>query len=132
MKVEAPKKKTTEFSPAIFQLMDAGYFDTGCSDVQLRILHEIYINGGCSAASIEKKLHINKGYVSRIIRDFEKEGYISKQQSTDDRRFFHLFLTEKGVTYTEEHMRTATASVAKKIRSLNEIDKQKLLEASKK
>ena len=118
-----------DFSPALFGLMETGYFHTGCSDTVQRILYDIYKNHGCTAASVSKRLHISKSYISRIIKDYEKEGYIRREEAENDARIYLLYLTDKGKTYIETFMSSASSSVGKKIAALGEVDRQKLMEA---
>ena len=118
-----------DFSPALFGLMETGYFDTGCSDTVQRILYDIYVNRGCTASSVAKRLHISKSYISGIIKNYEKEGYIRREETESDARILLLHLTDKGETYIKNFMSSASSNVAKKITALNEIDRQKLMEA---
>ena len=118
-----------DFSPALFGLMETGYFDTGCSDTVQRILYDIYINRGCTASSVAKRLHISKSYISSIIKNYVKEGYISREESENDARIYLLYLTDKGKTYIEMFMSSASSSIEKKIAALGEVDRQKLMEA---
>lgn len=118
-----------DFSPALFELMETGYFDTGCSDSVQRILYDIYTNSSCTAASVARRLHLSKGYVSKVINSYEKEGYIRREESESDARILLLYLTDKGKTYIETFMSDASSSVGKKIAALGEVDRQKLMEA---
>ena len=118
-----------DFSPALFGLMETGYFDTGCSETVQRILYDIYTNSPCTAASVARRLHISKSHMSGIVKEYEKEGYIHREESEDDARILLLYLTDKGETYIKNFMSSASSSVAKKITALNEIDRQKLMDA---
>lgn len=103
-----------DFSPALFGLMDTGYFDTGCSDTVQRILYDIYVNSGCTASSLAKRLHISKSHISEIIKNYEKEGYIRREETESDARILLLYLTDKGETYIKNFMFSASSSVAKR------------------
>ena len=118
-----------DFSPALFELMEIGYFDTGCSDTVQRILYDIYTNSGCTATSVGKRLHLSRSHISEIINEYEKEGYIRREESANDARKLLLYLTDKGKSYIEAYMNSASSSVAKKIAALEEIDRKKLMDA---
>ena len=124
-----PIKRILGFPPALFQLLGASYFDTGCSEAEVRILHEIYVNNGCSAAAVGKRLCIDKAQVCREVKALEKQGFVYRQQSDDDKRVFHLYLTDRGITRTEEYMRRASDRVSEKVLALNEPDREKLMQA---
>ena len=118
-----------DFSPALFGLMETGYFDTGCSETVQRILYDIYINSPCTSASVARRIHISKSHMSGIIKEYEKEGYVRREVPENDARIYLLYLTDKGKTYIETFMSSASSSVGKKIAALGEIDRQKLMEA---
>ncbi len=118
-----------DFSPALFGLMETGYFDTGCSETVQRILYDIYINSPCTAASVARRLHISKSHISGIINEYEKEGYIRREEPENNGRILLLYLTDKGKSYIEMFMSDASSNVGKKIAALGEVDRQKLMEA---
>ena len=118
-----------DFSPALFGLMESGYFDTGCSDTVQRILYDIYINSPCTAASVAKRLHLSKSYLSKIVNSYEKEGYVCREKPENNGRILLLYLTDKGKSYIEMFMSDASSNVGKKIAALGEVDRQKLMEA---
>jgi DNA-binding MarR family transcriptional regulator len=53
-------------------------------------------NPGCSQDKLCNELLIDKGNAARLCRQLEETGYITRQQSPEDRRQNMLFLTEKG------------------------------------
>lgn len=63
-------------------LLNSSYFDTEYSLAEIRILFEIHLRKICIQNDIVKDLHIDKGYLSRIIKNFCKNGLIEKQNPT--------------------------------------------------
>ncbi|MGD8780931.1 MAG: MarR family winged helix-turn-helix transcriptional regulator [Ignavibacteria bacterium] len=63
---------------------------------EARILFELYNNKDMTASNIITSLHLDKGYLSRILRQFEKEKIIVKVKSDNDKRHTYLRLTEQG------------------------------------
>ena len=41
-------------------------------------------------------MNIDKSYLSKIIVKYEKEGYVQRISSCEDRRSYELYLTQKG------------------------------------
>lgn len=52
-------------------------------------------NSGVSQDVLAKKLHINKSNVTRNIQYLEKEGFVYREVSDEDKRKYKLFLTDK-------------------------------------
>jgi DNA-binding MarR family transcriptional regulator len=67
-------------------LLDADYLNSGYTLNETRVLLELNKAENCSCLSVAKKLKIDKSYFSRIIKRFEKAGYISRQKAQDDKR----------------------------------------------
>lgn len=63
---------------------------------EARVLYELSEYETCSADAIVRKLHIDKGYLSRIIRNFESRGLLERQKSKTDARSYQIRLTGKG------------------------------------
>ncbi|MCH1982664.1 MarR family winged helix-turn-helix transcriptional regulator [Ruminococcus sp. OA3] len=78
------------------------YLGSEYSATEARIFYEIYENEGCNAAHIAQIMNIDKSYLSRIIKNHEKQGYIQRRRSDVDGRSYSLFLTMKGKERTKE------------------------------
>jgi DNA-binding MarR family transcriptional regulator len=65
---------------------------------EVRILYEINTHQPVSASQIMTEMGIDKGYLSRVLKQFEKSGIISKQVSGEDARVTLVSLTAKGRT----------------------------------
>jgi len=60
------------------------------------ILLNIDIENGTPATKIAPLLGLEARSITRTLRNMEKEGFIRKIQDKKDKRFFRIFLTEKG------------------------------------
>ena len=63
---------------------------------QLRVLYELAYRQRPTAAQLSDDLSLDRGYLSRILADFEKRGLIERKPSSDDARESLLTLTKKG------------------------------------
>ena len=60
------------------------------------ILLNIDIENGTPATKIAPLMGLEARSITRTLKNMEKEGFIYKVQDEKDRRFFRIFLTEKG------------------------------------
>jgi len=54
-------------------------------------------------SDLAKHLQVSKPSVTAIVGKLMQKGYVEKVQSTEDRRAFHLLLTNKGRTLSQMH-----------------------------
>lgn len=80
----------------IIGLLDKYILNSKYSLPEVRILYELCNSEGLTASDIIASLNIDKGYLSRILKQFEKKKMISKKRSSDDGRTVHLYPTNKG------------------------------------
>jgi DNA-binding MarR family transcriptional regulator/GNAT superfamily N-acetyltransferase len=71
------------------------YLDSDYSLGEVRVLYEI-AQGARTASDIVYALDLDAGYLSRVLRNFEKRGLISRKASDRDARASHLALTARG------------------------------------
>src|SRR5260370_1586286 len=60
------------------------------------VLYELAHRDQPTATDIRKELGLDAGYISRILRDFERRKLVTRQQSKTDERQRFLSLTAKG------------------------------------
>ena len=77
-------------------ILREGHLDSPFSLTEVRVLYEIANGEGPSASDLVKSLDLDSGYVSRILRSFERRGLVEKARSTTDARRAHLRLTDHG------------------------------------
>ncbi|MDP1699621.1 MAG: helix-turn-helix domain-containing GNAT family N-acetyltransferase [Aestuariivirga sp.] len=79
-------------------VLDGNLLKSGFSLAEARILYELGQTPKMSATDIGEKLNLDRGYLSRMLRSFQKKRLISRKTDAADKRRSHLSLTEKGRT----------------------------------
>ena len=110
-------------------VMDKEYLGTDRSWTESRVLYELHIAKGTTAQALCNKLHIDKSFMSRILKSFEKEGLLERFTGSKDKREKSLVLTDKGNRIAEEYSRRASEQVREKIKDIDDETCWKLCEA---
>jgi DNA-binding MarR family transcriptional regulator/GNAT superfamily N-acetyltransferase len=74
----------------------AGNASSPFSLAEARVLYELANRGQLTATGIRKQLGLDAGYMSRILRDFDRRKLLTSKKSRDDERQKFLSLTAKG------------------------------------
>jgi len=72
------------------------FLDSPYSLGEARVLYEIASRGAPTASDIARSLDLDPGYLSRVLRNFERRGFIRKRTSAKDGRQSNLTLTPRG------------------------------------
>jgi DNA-binding MarR family transcriptional regulator/ribosomal protein S18 acetylase RimI-like enzyme len=73
-----------------------GYLNSPFSLAEGRVLQQLAQRENPSAKAIARDLDLDRGYLSRILRDFAKRGLVTKERSASDGRQRLLALTTTG------------------------------------
>jgi DNA-binding MarR family transcriptional regulator/GNAT superfamily N-acetyltransferase len=83
------------------------YLDSPYSLGEMRVLYEIAHGGARTASDVSRALDLDAGYLSRVLRNFEKRGLISRKTAAEDARQSRLALTARGAkTYAPYERRS--------------------------
>ncbi|PAU75511.1 bifunctional helix-turn-helix transcriptional regulator/GNAT family N-acetyltransferase [Halomonas salipaludis] len=96
---------------------------------EVRILYELAHKPMLTSADICRELGLNAGYVSRVLKGFEKQGLITKTPSASDRRAAQLQLTEQGWATYRPLNEASQREVVAMLQQLSEPEQQGLVEA---
>lgn len=132
MTINETVKKIREFNRFYMPAMDLlgnHYLGSEYSVPEARIFFEIYTNSGCNAAYIARTMNIDKSYLSRMLKNHEKNGYLYKKTSEKDFRTYELYLTEKGKRKTEDFIQTSDQQIGELIQQLDQTDREQLNDA---
>jgi DNA-binding MarR family transcriptional regulator/N-acetylglutamate synthase-like GNAT family acetyltransferase len=119
------------FYTNILGLIDQHILDSSYSLTEARILLEINKMKECTANNLIRKLVIDRGYVSRVLKRFESQGLIVKESSASDKRITLLHLTESGKKILLQLEERSSKQVEKLICHLTDSEQQKLVDSMK-
>jgi DNA-binding MarR family transcriptional regulator/N-acetylglutamate synthase-like GNAT family acetyltransferase len=122
-------RKFNRFYTDVLGFLNEHIYDSPFSLTETRILFEIYNTTHCTAKNIQEKLDLDGGYVSRIIKKFEKEKIIYKEKCKDDGRNHLLHVTNHGEVIYRELEKKANLQVEYLLESLNHNQQQKLVDS---
>lgn len=77
-------------------LLGEGLLRTRFSLTQARVLYELGRHSGIQSSKLVEELDLDPGYLSRLLKSFERQGLVKRSTSRSDRRVIHLTLTDKG------------------------------------
>lgn len=84
------------FYTNILGLLSQHILDSEFTLTEVRVLLEIDRITDCTANILMNLLNIDRGYMSRILKGFERKGLIHKESSSTDGRVIFLSLTSSG------------------------------------
>lgn len=109
-------------------VLDAHYMDSDFSLAEARILYEIAREGRRFASEIQGDLGLDPGYVSRILRNFEKNGLIVRTRG-EDARSRPIMLTDHGRALFDALDARTREHAAARLEALPKTDRRTLVAA---
>ena len=109
------------------------YLDSPYSLGEMRVLYEIaqgtVLGDAPTASDIARSLDLDAGYLSRVLRNFEKRGLIKRTTSAKDARQSHLALTARGAKTFGPLEQRSQRDVGIMLAKLGRDDQQRLVGA---
>lgn len=115
-------RKFNRFYTPLIGILDRNYLDSGYSVTENRILFELYENERLSAKYLCNLLLLDKGYISRVISEFEKKNMITRKASSTDGRSQDISLTEYGIDEAKRVIEITYNKIFEMIENLNKED----------
>ncbi|MEK4298850.1 MarR family winged helix-turn-helix transcriptional regulator [Oceanobacillus sp. FSL W8-0428] len=102
------------------------------SATEAMILYETSNKKDCTAKYLSNYFVLDKGYISKILRKFEKRELIERVTSSKDRRVQYIYLTSKGREELKKLQDRANEKVEEMIKDISEQDVGVLIESMNK
>ena len=115
------------FYTDLLGLLDSRLLESPYSLAEGRILFEIDSKGEGRASELIDRLNIDKGYLSRILKKFEKDGLVQRRISEVDGRVYPLSLSAKGKVVFQQLDASSDQQIHNLVGHLQQKDLQNLL-----
>jgi DNA-binding MarR family transcriptional regulator/GNAT superfamily N-acetyltransferase len=125
----AQVRRFNRFYTRLVGALDEGHLHSSFSLAEMRVLYEIAHGEGPTATELGRELRLDPGYLSRILRGFERRGLVERARSATDARRNHLQLTDKGRSTFAELDARASDAVASVVAPLANREQQQLLDS---
>jgi DNA-binding MarR family transcriptional regulator/GNAT superfamily N-acetyltransferase len=106
-----------------------GFLDSPFSLPEARVLYEVAQRDNATASEIATALHLDQGYLSRLLRQFEKRGLVTRKTSAADARRSHLALTTRGKNAFSPLDTRSQRDAATLLKTLPDADQKQLVRA---
>lgn len=116
----------------ILGIFDKKFLGMDFSVTEVRIIGEIGRNPKLTAKDLGSYLSVDKGYMSRMLQNLEKQGLIWREKSEKDAREKHLRLTEEGERLNDILEEKADRRILRQIQGVDGEAFQALLDAMEK
>jgi DNA-binding MarR family transcriptional regulator/N-acetylglutamate synthase-like GNAT family acetyltransferase len=110
-------------------VLSEGFLNTPFSLTEARVLHALAHRDGATATWLGRELDLDAGYLSRILRDFERQDLITRQPSLQDGRQSLVRLTPAGREAFAPLDRASHQAVGGLLEPLAEADQDRLVGA---
>jgi DNA-binding MarR family transcriptional regulator/GNAT superfamily N-acetyltransferase len=125
----AQVRRFNRFYTHLVGALDKGHLHSSFSLAETRVLYEIAHGDTPMATDLARDLRLDPGYLSRMLRGFERRGLVERVRSASDGRRNHLQLTPKGRSIFEDLDARASAAVADVLAPLVDGQQQQLLDS---
>jgi DNA-binding MarR family transcriptional regulator/GNAT superfamily N-acetyltransferase len=127
----AQVRQFNRFYTRLVGALDEAHLHSSFSLAETRVLYELAHgeDGGLTATGLGRQLGLDPGYLSRMLRGFERRGLVGRGRSPADGRRNLLRLTPKGRSTFEELNARASAAVANVLEPLTDGQRRELLDS---
>ena len=112
-------------------VLQQGLYQSRYSLTEVRVLYELANRQRPTASELCKDLGLDPGYLSRMLRSFEKQRLLSRESSTSDARQQHLSLTAHGRKVFAPLNQRSADDVARMLDPLSPTQQIRLVESAR-
>lgn len=123
----AAVRSFNRFYTARIGVLRSGLLDTRHSLTEARVIFELAQQPSLEVVELRRRLDIDAGYLSRILRRFETEGLVTRERSSEDGRRQVIRLTAGGRRAFSTLDRRSAAQTARLLEPLREGDRRRLV-----
>jgi DNA-binding MarR family transcriptional regulator/GNAT superfamily N-acetyltransferase len=122
-------RRFNRFYTRLVGALDEGHLHSSFSLAETRVLYELAQADGLTATELGRDLRLDPGYLSRMLRGFERRGLVERARSSTDGRRTLLRLTPKGRSTFEDLNARASEVVADVLEPLADGQRRQLLDS---
>lgn len=110
-------------------LLREGLLKTPFSLTQARVLYELSTRPGLRSTDLIRDLGLDPGYLSRLLKGFEKQGLIRRSNSKEDRRAYLLVPTAEGRAEFKRVNQRSQAEILEMLEPMTAAQRQRLADS---
>lgn len=122
-------RRFNRFYTRLIGALDEGHLHTPFSLAEARVLYELAHAETATATELARDLRMDPGYLSRIVKRFERKGLVRRDRSRDNRRRQLLRLTQAGQETFAELNARASEDVAALLATVDPAGQSRLVDA---
>lgn len=119
----------TRFYTPLIGVFEEHYLQTPFSLTEGRVLYELAHREPVTASALAADLHLDHGYLSRILRRFGEDGLVAKKRAVSDARQSLISITAKGRKAFAPLNKSSRDQVAELLAKLSDADQQRVVAA---
>jgi len=112
-------------------ILQDGVYKSPYSLTEVRVLYELAQRDQPTASELCKDLGLDRGYLSRMLRSFEKQGIIVRKSAATDARQHHVSLTAHGRKVFAPLNQRSADDVARMLQPLSPAQQSRLVESAR-
>jgi DNA-binding MarR family transcriptional regulator/GNAT superfamily N-acetyltransferase len=125
----AAARRFNRFYTRQIGVLRKNFLDSPYSLGEARVIYEIASDTAPTASDIGRALDLDAGYLSRVLRNFERRGLVERKVSAKDARQSHLALSARGRKAYKVLDDLSQSDIGAMLDKLSPTDQSRLIEA---
>ncbi len=121
-------EKLSKVTDKVRKVQAKQMFEQKLTSPQFNVMDVIYKNGSLPLKKISEELMVTGANITCVVDNLEKEGFVKRVQSSEDRRLINVELTPTGKSKIESIYPEYKQKIAENFSALNETEQKELLE----